>query len=160
MTKASFTRPMQIKPFLTALLFAATPAFAGDRAPDYAVLPLASHHYGDWGEEDGDDFNEFNPGLLLTWAERAYGLNYTVGAYRDSRSDTSLHLSAAKMWDIGPQAQAGIVGAYIHSFGDGYTGFAPSLQVSYKSVFLNAATGYDDGIYGVISTGIIIPLGR
>ncbi|NVK46230.1 MAG: hypothetical protein HWE33_07990 [Rhodobacteraceae bacterium] len=153
-------RPMQIKALLSALLLTATPAFADGLAPDYAVLPLASHHYGDWGEDDGDDFNEFNPGLMFTWGERAYGLNYTLGAYRDSRSDTSAHLSAAKMWDIGDHAQAGIVGAYIHSFGDGYTGFAPSVQLTYKSLFLNAATGYDDDVYGVISTGFIIPLGR
>ncbi|WP_460274619.1 hypothetical protein [Celeribacter sp. ULVN23_4] len=151
---------MKIKAALTALLLSSSPALADGLAPDYAMIPLASHHYGDWGKEHGDDFNEFNPGLMLTWADRAYGLDYTVGAYRDSMSDTSVHLSAAKMWDIGEHAQAGIVGAYIHSFGDGYTGFAPSIQVGYKYFFINAATGYDDDIYGVISTGIVIPLGR
>lgn len=151
---------MQIKPALTALLLTASPALADGFVPDYAMIPLASHHYGDWGEDDDDDFNETNPGLLLTWAERAYDLNYTVGAYRDSQSDTSVHLSAAKMWKIGEHAQVGIVGAYLHSFGDGYTGVAPSIQLSYKYLFLNAATGYDDGVYGVVSTGFIIPIGR
>ncbi len=149
---------MQIKPFLTALAFASAPAYATELGPDYALVPLASHHYGDWGKKHGDDFNEFNPGLMLSWAERAYELNYTVGAYRDSQSDTSVHLSAAKMWDIGKHAQIGLVGAYIHSLGKGYTGVAPSIQLTYKALFLNAATGYDDGIYGVLSTGFIIPL--
>lgn len=134
-------------------------AHADGLAPDYAMIPLASHHYGDWGDKTGDQFNEFNPGLLLGWEERAGGLNYTVGAYRDSASDTSLHISAAKMWDVAPDTEVGLVGAYVHSFGDGYTGLAPSLQLRYKALFLNAATGYDDGVYGVVSTGIVIPLG-
>ncbi|AJE48187.1 hypothetical protein [Celeribacter indicus] len=151
-----------LKTTLRAALAAAlsTPLAAADLAPDYALIPLASHHYGDWGEDDGDDFTEFNPGLLFTWAERAGGLNYTFGAYRDSMADVSLHLSAAKMWQIGPYAEAGIVGAYLHSFGEGYTGFAPSLQVNYKHLFINAATGYDDGVYGVVSTGLIFDIGR
>ncbi|SFI54919.1 hypothetical protein [Celeribacter neptunius] len=152
---------MQIRSLFTALaLSLAPPALADGRAPDYLSIPLASHHYGDWGDKTGDRFNEFNPGLMLTWAERAGGLNYTVGAYRDSEADLSVHLSAARMWDIGDQAQAGIVGAYIHSFGDGYRGFAPSLQLNYKYLFVNLANGYDNGVYGVVSTGITLPLGH
>ncbi|RPE71064.1 hypothetical protein EDD53_0177 [Pacificibacter maritimus] len=152
---------MQIKSFFTALSVALAPLAAtadGSLAPDVLQIPLASHHFGDWGESS--DFNEFNPGVILTWEDRLAGLNYSIGAYKDSKSATALHLSAAKMWDIGQYTQAGIVGAYIHSFGDGYTGIAPSIQLNHKYIFVNVATGYDDDFYGVVGTGITIPLGR
>lgn len=150
---------MRLKSLLAAcsLCLAPMSALADGAVPDYVQIPLASHHFGSWSD---DDFNEFNPGLLLTWAERAGGLNYTIGAYKDSKSDAALHVSAAKMWDFGPYTQGGLVLGYIHSFGDGYTGIAPSLQINHRFFFVNIATGYDDGTYGVVGTGLTIPLGK
>jgi hypothetical protein len=152
---------MHLKPLIAALCIGFAPfgaAANGSLLPEVLQIPLASHHFGDWGSSS--DFNEFNPGMILTWEERAAGLNYSFGAYKDSKSATALHISVAKMWDIAPYTQLGIVGAYIHSFGDGYTGIVPSIQLNHKYIFVNVATGYDDGAYGVIGTGITIPLGR
>lgn len=153
---------MQLKTSLAALALILAPTLAtadGSIAPDVLQIPLASTHFGSWSDSD---FNEFNPGLIFTWVERAGDLNYSFGAYKDSKSAAALHVSVAKMWDIAEYTQAGIVGAYIHSTGDGFTGFAPSVQLNHKYLFMNVATGYDDGdgIYGVVGTGITIPLGK
>lgn len=152
---------MQIKTSLKLLALCLVPTQAtadSTIAPDVLQIPLASKHFGSWSDKD---FNEINPGAIFTWVERAGDLNYSLGVYKDSKSAAALHVSVAKMWDIAEHTQAGIVGAYIHSSGDGFTGFAPSVQLNYKHLFVNVATGYDDdGIYGVVGTGLTIPLGK
>lgn len=127
--------------------------------PDRVSIPTASFHYGDWGDENSDDFNETNPGLILTWEERALGLNYSLGAYRDSYSDTTVYASASRMWAITPELHGGVVLAYRNSDGAGFTGFAPSLHFTYRNIFIDVSNSIRDGnIYGVIGVGITFPL--
>lgn len=122
--------------------------------PERVSVPLISFHYGDWGDEDKDSFNEFNPGLILTWENRALGLDYSLGAYRDSYSATTSYAGISYMWEIQSDFHAGISLSYRNSDGDGFTGFVPSLQVSYRNSFATISNGFDNGdSYGVISFG-------
>jgi hypothetical protein len=129
----------------------ATVAAAQDMGPDRVYIPLASDHYGDFQNNQ----NEFNPGILLTWADRLGGLDYTAGAFIDSGSDPAVHLSVAKLWDLNEDLEFGIVGAVVYSLEDNEAYVAPSLQVNYKNVFANFVSWSDSmGSYSVLGLGL------
>lgn len=72
---------------ITAMLCAlALPAHAD---PDRLSLLLGSAHLG------GDGFDGRNPGVFLTWEDRALGLDYSIGAYRNSYGRASIAATAA-----------------------------------------------------------------
>ncbi|MGB0901913.1 hypothetical protein [Halocynthiibacter sp.] len=129
--------------------------------PDRFSIPLACHHYGKWGAQKKNDFNEDNPGLIMTWENRALELNYSIGAYKDSYSDTTTYLAVSQMWNIHPELQAGIVASYRNSDGNGFTGFAPSLQIIYRNFFLDISHGVNNGDhFGALGLGFTFPLRR
>jgi len=79
--------------FLLQVAFAAffcVPAFAGGLLPDRASVLVASHHVN-----ASQRFEELNPGLFLTWEDRAFGLDYSLGAYRNSYGRGSVAAFAA-----------------------------------------------------------------
>lgn len=65
----------------------AAPAEAG---PDRVSILLGSHHTEDYAWE------EANPGLFLTWEGGAFGLDFSVGAYRNSFGEPSVAALAGK----------------------------------------------------------------
>lgn len=81
---------------ITAMLWAlALPAHAD---PDRLSLLLGSAHIG------GDGFDGRNLGLFATWEDRALGLDYSLGAYRNSYGRASIAATAAlpvAEWDDG-----------------------------------------------------------
>ena len=71
---------------IIAFLLLAAPAHA---EPDRLSLLLGSAHIG------GDGFDGRNPGLFATWEDRALGLDYSIGAYRNSYGRGSIAVTAA-----------------------------------------------------------------
>ena len=65
----------------------ATPAAAD---PDRLSILLGSAHPG-----ADRAFEQVNPGVFLTWEDRALGLDYSVGAYRNSFGRASIAATAA-----------------------------------------------------------------
>ncbi len=65
----------------------ATPAAA---EPDRVSILLGSAHPG-----TARSFEQVNPGVFLTWEDRALGLDYSVGAYRNSFGRASIAATAA-----------------------------------------------------------------
>jgi hypothetical protein len=65
----------------------ATPAAA---EPDRVSILLGSAHPG-----AARSFEQVNPGVFLTWKDRAFGLDYSVGAYRNSFGRASIAATAA-----------------------------------------------------------------
>ena len=73
---------------IAALLFAfATPAAAD---PDRLSILLGSAHPG-----ADRAFEQVNPGVFMTWEDRALGMDYSVGAYRNSFGRASVAATVA-----------------------------------------------------------------
>ena len=69
-----------------ALFANAGMANAQDLLPDRGYVILASKHVNMVieGVRDGRGYQEFNPGLILTWQDRYLGLDYSAGAFYNS----------------------------------------------------------------------------
>jgi hypothetical protein len=96
--------------FIAIFLTFAVPAVSQDRL---SVL-LGSHHAGAQIR-----FEAANPGLFLTWEDRAFGLDWSVGAFRNSYGRGSVALTAGLpviRWQGG---QASLVAGLAHYPGDG-----------------------------------------
>ncbi len=80
---------------LLALILAASPVLAG---PDRVSILLGSHHTEEYAWE------EANPGMFLTWEDASFGLDYSIGAYRNSFGKGSIAALAGLelvSWDQG-----------------------------------------------------------
>lgn len=82
-----------VQTFLSAalgLFLGAGIASAQSLAPDRLYFPLASQHFNmdplDYGV---DSWNEFNPGVIVTWENRALTLDYGIGAFYNSFEEVS-----------------------------------------------------------------------
>lgn len=78
---------MIARALLGAALLAATSVSAG---PDRLSIMIGSQHIN-----PSHAFSEINPGIFATWENRALGLDYTAGAYRNSYGRGSVALTAA-----------------------------------------------------------------
>ena len=137
---------------ITLFLFlAATVTQAQDLSPDRFYVTLGSSHIG-----GGDDLNEFNPGVLVSWQNRFATLDYTAGAYIDSHKNPALRLSVAKLWDINSVTEAGVDVAYVVPLKDDERPFMiPTLQLNYRNFFVNGVGAFEDGDFvGVIGFGM------
>lgn len=77
-----------MKPILTVLsLILASPATAD---PDRISILLGSQHPG-----ANVSYEQINLGVFLTWEDRTWGLDYSVGAYRNSYGRASVAATAA-----------------------------------------------------------------
>ena len=140
--------------------------------PDRIMLPLASKHYGMEGyRENGRtrSFNEFNPGLLLAWENRALGLDVTAGAYRNSHHKTSGIAYVSRTWEV---ADTDIhIGPFIgvshygrnSKFIDSrvtYKGFVfmGGLYARWKYVFVNVVPNpVQDNLKPIVGVGLTFP---
>ena len=104
-------KPM-INLFSKTLALALVPiaAHADGLAPDRAYIPLTAQHLNiDPTQFGRTDWNQLNPGVILAWEDRWLGLDYSVGAFKNSFDDTSAYLTTAKFWDLSPDLSAGLV---------------------------------------------------
>ena len=63
--------------------------------PDRVYVSVASKHIN-LVPDPGTKYNEINPGLILSWDNRKYGLSYWFGGIRNSFSTISPYATAAK----------------------------------------------------------------
>ena len=86
--------------------------------PDRMYVRMASKHVN-LVPDPGTKYNEINPGLILSWDNRKYGLNYWFGGVRNSFSAISPYAATAKMWKVTPNARFGIFGSIAGYYGNG-----------------------------------------
>ncbi|MEQ9695430.1 hypothetical protein [Shimia sp. SDUM112013] len=136
---------------LTALT--ATIATAEGLRPDRLYIPLASYHYNLTPPNPGQNsWNEFNPGLIVTWEDRLWTLDYSAGAFLNSYEDVSPMVSMGKFWDVG-QVALGAVASFA-DYGDNARHFdvtlgssdivvLPAFQVNYRNAFMQVVPAPD-----------------
>lgn len=136
--------------------------------PDRVYVPLKSFHVGvDASDHDQDKWNEFNPGLIGSWENRGLGLTYNFGAFVNSHSDLSTHISVSKVFDITTDLSIAGFAAFAdyHEHSDGFDYrigdfiFIPGVQANYKNFFVQAfPLPTDDGYGAVLAAGLTFRL--
>lgn len=170
----------------TTMVFAAT-AFAEepapetvdhDRAPyapDRVYLTFSARHLNiDPTNFGRAQWNEANPGVILTWEDRGLlGEDFSLGAVINSYDDPAIFASIGKLWDLGDSdwrlgyvlgvanygQNARLIGSQIRSSDWIVIGGA---QIEYRNLFfqLQPAGTQPGGGYGaVLVTGLTFPLG-
>lgn len=147
-----------IRIVFSALFALVSPAQAD---PDRVSVLLTSHHVA-----AKQSFEKVNPGIFLTWEDRAFGLDYSVGAYRNSYGRGSVAgIAALPLWQRDNTQVALFAGVGLYpkdgrNFGVHAGDFVPlvGIQIRHRNLFLQAMPG--DGKYAaaVISMGLTFPL--
>lgn len=146
---------------IRALLFALVLAVPAQADPDRVSVLLTSHH-----ASARQRFEEVNPGLFLTWENRALGLDYSLGAYRNSYGRVSVAATAA--WPIWQRQNtqvalfAGVAlyprdgGRFAVHAGD----WVPlaGVQMRHRNLFFQAMPGDGRFARGVVSMGLTFSL--
>lgn len=146
-----------MKNFLLATIAAFLPLQA--QAADRVSILLGSYH------ESAYEFNEFNPGVFLTWEREVF--DYSVGVYHNSYDRTSvagtISYSLAE-WD---QGQFDVFGGVAYYPQDGRTfnplgdsDFVPigGLQVRHNNLFAQIMPGDQETVDYVVSFGLSFEL--
>lgn len=124
----------------------ATMASGQDAYPDRAYIPIGSSHAALDAEKYGtEDFEEFNPGLVLSWEDRLFYLDYGAGVFRNSYGNTALTAMVQKSWDVSDDVTVAL-NVQFSDYGDNArflpidisdrVGVIPAAMVRYKNVFL------------------------
>ena len=71
--------------------------------PDWASFQIGSKHINmnESNVTGAAGFQEFNPGLIVTWGDRWRGLNYSIGNFRNSNNERSTILAVSDLYPIG-----------------------------------------------------------
>jgi hypothetical protein len=144
-----------IRPAIIAVLLA-SPAAAQDRIS----ITLGSHH-----TDTSYQWEEVNPGLFLTW-ER--GLDYSVGAFRNSFGGPSVAAVAALPVARWQDGQAAIFGGLAYYPGHGEEFLARvgdvvpmgGIQVRHGNVFMQAMPGKFEPLEMIFAVGLTFNLGN
>lgn len=128
--------------------------------PDRLSLLLASKHVG-----THRDFNERNPGVFMTWEDRALGLDYSVGVYHNSFGNVSIATTAAlSLFEVGSLDLSLFAGAaYYPGDGEEFLYHAgdlvplAGLQVRRDPFFLQVMPGGGDP-EAIVSFGLTFDL--
>ena len=146
--------------FIAAILSVATVTGADAQVarPDRIGILVGSHHVG--AEED---FEEFNPGVILSW-ER--DLDWSLGAYRNSYDRLSAVAAVGKNWELRPGIEAGVFGGAAWYPEDGrrlavHVGdVVPigGLQARVGHAFVQVIPAFGLGADAIVAGGISFPL--
>ncbi|WP_425045474.1 hypothetical protein [Primorskyibacter sp. S87] len=148
---------------LAALLAGWVGASETRAGPDRINILLGSEHLG-----ATRDFEEFNPGLFLTWTNLMWKnrLDLTVGAFRNSYGDGSAAVSAAyplirtEAWGLelfGALAwYPGNGDQFGHSIGD----MVPiaGVQARFHYLYMQAIPAGGDGVDATLTLGLTFPV--
>lgn len=144
--------------------FVALPVLAAGAhaGPDRVSILVASQHLG-----ASVSFEQVNPGVFVTWEDRALGLDYTVGAYRNSYGRGSVAATAALpvlSWSTGEVSLFGGVALYPgdgRSFSASIGDFVPvgGLQLRQGNVFGQIMPGDGRIADAVVSLGFTFNIG-
>ncbi|NDW47548.1 hypothetical protein [Ruegeria sp. PrR005] len=146
--------------FSTAFVVSASAATAG---PDQVSILLGSHHVG-----ATRSFEEFNPGLFLTWTEVAIGqrVDLTVGAFRNSYGDGSLAVSGAyplyrtEVWGFDLFAGLAWYPGNGDQFGHAIDDMVPlaGAQMRYRNLFMQALPAGGNSVDATLTFGLTFSL--
>lgn len=154
---------MSMKQALLAATLCVTGVTAADAGPDQISILLGSHHVG-----ATRDFEEFNPGVILTWRELLWQnrLDVGIGAFRNSYGDASVVVTSAyplvrnQTWGLDLFAALatypGEGDQFSHSIGDVVP--IAGLQARYRNVFVQAIPGGGRSVDAVVTYGLTFAL--
>ena len=136
--------------------------------PDRVYVSIASKHVN-LVPDPGTKYNEINPGLILSWNKRKYGLNYWFGGIQNSFSTISPYAAAAKMWPLSSDIKLGIFGSIAGYYSNGSIStkignsgyvFLGGFQFEYRNIFIQLQPTLinNKNIGGVFITGVSVPL--
>ena len=140
-----------------AALVLAVPA-AATAGPDRLSILLGSEHIN-----ATRSFQEFHPGVILTW-ERNW--NYSAGIFYNSYKDVSVFGAIGYDWEVAQDFDIGLFAgvAYYPGDGDQFQYSAGDLvplagiQARYKNVFVQYLPADTDTIDGLITFGLTFEL--
>ena len=160
----------ELKTILTIILliFTLGTADASSFKPDRVYVSIASKHVN-LVPDPGTEYNEINPGLILSWDNRKYGLNYWFGGIQNSFSAISPYAAIAKMWPLGSDIKLGGFGSIAGYYSSGSIStkignsgyvFLSGFQFEYKHIFIQLQPTLinNKSLGGVFITGFSIPL--
>ena len=160
----------KLKTILTIILLTFTfgTVDASSLNPDRVYVSIGSKHVN-LVPDSGTKYNENNPGLILSWNKRKFGLNYWFGGIQNSFSAISPYAAAAKMWPLSSDIQLGIYGSIAGYYGNGSIStkignsgyvFLGGFQIEYKNLFFQIQPTLinNSNVGGVIISGFHIPL--
>ncbi|MEM9576862.1 MAG: hypothetical protein AAF999_07585 [Pseudomonadota bacterium] len=130
----------------------------GVAGPDRISFLLGSEHVN-----ATRDFQEFNPGVFLTW-ERQF--NYSVGLYYNSYEEVSPIVSVGYDWEVAEDLDLGAFLAlalypgdgdeFSHALGDVVP--LAGLQARYKNVFVQFIPADGDSLDALFTLGLTFEL--
>ncbi|QGX99319.1 hypothetical protein EI983_14010 [Roseovarius faecimaris] len=141
-----------------ALALAALP-LAAEADPDRVSILLGSHHIN-----ATRDFQEINPGVILTWQQSALG--YSLGAYYNSYEDISVLGALSYGVEIAPEFELGVFGGlawypgegdqFDHSIGDAVP--LVGVQTRYRNAFVQLIPADGGTLDGLVTFGLTFAL--
>lgn len=153
--------------FFLALLSSTNFAKADEWLPDSIGMSLASYHVDiDPTRYDRTEWNEFNPGLFLSWEDRFLGLNYSAGGFVNSYDKFATYIGASYFWAIAKDVELGpFIGIADYGensrFFDTHIGNSDyivigGVQLNYKNAFIQylPVAGSEGGLGGVFAVGL------
>ena len=127
--------------------------------PDRVSLLVGTEHFGATRE-----FNEFNPGVFLTWEGRA--LEYSVGAFYNSYEDISVMGAVGYDFEIMPEFEVGLFAGlalypsegdqFSHSIGDVVP--LAGIQTRYRNVFAQLIPADGGSVDSILTFGLTFGL--
>ncbi|MBO9449568.1 hypothetical protein J7426_04825 [Tropicibacter sp. R16_0] len=154
---------MQVKQAILAVTLLAGGATAADAGPDQVSILLGSHHVG-----ATRNFEEFNPGIILTWKEILWQnrLDVGFGVFRNSYGDASVVATTAfplvrnQHWGLDLFAALatypGEGDQFTYSIGDVVP--IAGLQARYRNVFVQAIPSGGSSVDATLTYGLTFAL--
>lgn len=154
---------MQVKQAVFAATLAISSVTAANAGPDQISILLGSHHVG-----ATRDFEEFNPGVIVTWKELLWNnrLDVGVGVFRNSYGDASAVVTTAfpllrnQNWGLDVFAALatypGEGDQFSHSIGDVVP--IAGLQARYRNVFVQAIPSGGNSVDATLTYGLTFAL--
>ena len=143
--------------FILATLLPVT-AMAG---PDRVSVLLGSEHFG-----ATRDFQEFNPGVFLTWEQQT--IDYTIGAFYNSYEGVSALAAVGYDFEIAPEFEIGAFLGLAHYPGEGdqfdvsVGDVVPigGLQARYRNVFAQFIPADGASVDSLLTFGLTFELNQ
>jgi len=150
------------------LYFTLNTVDASSFKPDKIYVSVASKHVN-LTADPGTKYNEINPGLILSWENRKYGVSYWAGGIYNSFSAISPYFAVAKLWSISPDLELGVFGSIAGYYSNGSIStkignsgyvFLGGFQLEYRKIFIQLQPTLinNNSLGGVLITGFSVPI--